>query len=350
MTLQQNKIGLSRSFPTKMAEGEIRLALTPGQPLRLFAQAFGRKQSIAFTESMPLAGGARNLMTGTLYARKIKADEVWARTGNGLKLYDDSGTVGIFVKDGGQVGIGTTLPWAKFHALAASGSTLLGAFTNNDFVDGATGSGLAIQSLASSGDTGIKIRALDAGFASVALLQLGNTLNVAADGNVGIGVTDPDVKLEVAGDIKVNSANFALEGYGAGRNILRSGELQITPGATPGTDIDIGHTNRFNSPSVTNADDLAAGASNGSFDLSADGKTVSFNITAAIVGTLGETIVTHDINSSSTSEMYFVITFITGGNLGMRIRKRGSNADVSWLTLIDSGDDFRVHITYITSS
>lgn len=41
--------------------------------------------------------------------RKIKADEIRARDGDGLKLYDDGGN-GIFVKDGGDVGISTTTP------------------------------------------------------------------------------------------------------------------------------------------------------------------------------------------------------------------------------------------------
>ena len=43
---------------------------------------------------------------------KILADEIRARDVDGLKLYDDGGK-GIFVKDGGQVGIGTTTPDAS---------------------------------------------------------------------------------------------------------------------------------------------------------------------------------------------------------------------------------------------
>ena len=41
--------------------------------------------------------------------RKILADEIRARDGAGLKLHDDAG-MGLFVEDGGYVGIGTTNP------------------------------------------------------------------------------------------------------------------------------------------------------------------------------------------------------------------------------------------------
>jgi len=41
--------------------------------------------------------------------KKIETDEVRARDGDGLKLYDDAGN-GIFIADGGNVGIGTSSP------------------------------------------------------------------------------------------------------------------------------------------------------------------------------------------------------------------------------------------------
>ncbi len=44
----------------------------------------------------------------------IGSDEVRARDGSGLKLYDDGGN-GLFVEDGGQVGIGTSNPNRALH-------------------------------------------------------------------------------------------------------------------------------------------------------------------------------------------------------------------------------------------
>ena len=51
------------------------------------------------------------------------ADSIKARSSSGLYLVDDSGTKGIFIKDGGNVGIGTTVPGAKLD-IASSGSTI----------------------------------------------------------------------------------------------------------------------------------------------------------------------------------------------------------------------------------
>ena len=46
--------------------------------------------------------------------RMIQTDKIRARDGDGLSLFEDGGA-GIFVEDGGNVGIGTVLPEAKLH-------------------------------------------------------------------------------------------------------------------------------------------------------------------------------------------------------------------------------------------
>ena len=61
-------------------------------------------------------------------ARKILADEIRARDGDGLKLYDDGGN-GLFIEDGGYVGIGTTNPGVPLEVNGSStikGNILLG--------------------------------------------------------------------------------------------------------------------------------------------------------------------------------------------------------------------------------
>lgn len=45
---------------------------------------------------------------------KIQTDEIRARDGAGLKLFDDAG-IGIFIEDGGQIGIGIAAPISALH-------------------------------------------------------------------------------------------------------------------------------------------------------------------------------------------------------------------------------------------
>jgi hypothetical protein len=59
-------------------------------------------------------------MSDALY---IATDQVRARDSGGLALYDDAGTAGIFIEDGGFVGVGTATPDAILH-VSASGEIL----------------------------------------------------------------------------------------------------------------------------------------------------------------------------------------------------------------------------------
>ena len=56
--------------------------------------------------------------------RHIAGNEIRARDGSGLKLYDDSGSDGMFVEDGGHVGIGTTSPSCTLHIATGADAAL----------------------------------------------------------------------------------------------------------------------------------------------------------------------------------------------------------------------------------
>lgn len=61
----------------------------------------------------------------------LATDEVRARDSGGLILGDDSGNLGLFVKDGGFVGVGTSSPTTLFHTIAPADGAIA-AFAVND--------------------------------------------------------------------------------------------------------------------------------------------------------------------------------------------------------------------------
>ena len=62
--------------------------------------------------------------------QRIETDKIQARDGNGLALYEDGGN-GIFVKDGGNVGIGTASPGYRSH-LSGGENNAKFAITNTE--------------------------------------------------------------------------------------------------------------------------------------------------------------------------------------------------------------------------
>jgi len=60
--------------------------------------------------------------------RKIMSDEIRARNSDGLRLYDKGGS-GIFISDGGSVGIGTIIPSSRVDILDSSNPQLRLAYT-----------------------------------------------------------------------------------------------------------------------------------------------------------------------------------------------------------------------------
>ena len=141
-----------------------------------------------------------------------------------------------------------------------------------------------------------------------------------------------------------------VEGHQSKRSVFRFGQLQIQPGSSPGTNINVTYTALYNDAAISNAVDLAASGSAGSFSLSADGKAIIISIEEDITGASSMGMTLHDINSSSTSELYFIDATCTGTEINFYIRKRGPNVTVDWRTVIDAGDIARQNFLYITSS
>ena len=108
----------------------------------------------------------------------LSIDQVNAFDATGLKLYDNGGN-GIFVKDGGNVGIGTVSPEAILHIKTNTG----------------TNSEIDIQS-GSANKWGIY---QDESTADLRFWNTDNRLSITDSGNVGIGTVSPSGTFDVEG-------------------------------------------------------------------------------------------------------------------------------------------------------
>ncbi|MFH1714990.1 MAG: hypothetical protein ABH857_02205 [Elusimicrobiota bacterium] len=204
-----------------------------------------------------VSGSIANVGIGTIApAQKfevvgiMKSSGVYARGADGLKLYDD-GNNGIFIKDGGNVGIGTTNPLAKLDAIVSNGGYIR---IRTGSVDGESAY-LAFQDRATIGYSSYSVTGLSAlqlttpdkhiilntnstildnyvhlnatGTDSIYFGTNGSTkMTIKSDGNVGIGTVAPIGKLQVAGDTIIGSGTSLLRMVGAG------GALYIQPSSS----------------------------------------------------------------------------------------------------------------------
>ncbi len=174
------------------------------------------------------------------------------------------------------------------------------------------------------------------------------------DQNVLTASTPSFSALVVVGTMTTNG-NYPIEGYSTGPNVLRSVGLLFQPGSIAG-DGPTGNINctnlgsGFNTSSITNGSNISSGTASGSFSLSTDGKSITLNLTEDVVGILSTDIIIHDLNSSSTTEMYVMFPAVTSNNLVFRTIKRGTSAIVDWRTILDAGDIIEIVVVYVTSS
>ena len=146
---------------------------------------------------------------------------IWTSAANQLDMGIGSvgaGNIKMSINSSGNVGIGTTSPAAKLD-IAATNSTLAISYGNTvpnnplhtNYYGGYTGIGMdsATAGVRIVGDTNTLV--MDAGYYTSGTPQHANwnsLLRVLTNGNVGIGTTNPGVKLEVIGNIKASGLYY----------------------------------------------------------------------------------------------------------------------------------------------
>lgn len=176
--------------------------------------------------------------------RMIQADKIRARDGAGLALYEDGGA-GVFVKDGGNVGIGTSDPNRKL-TVNAGGPAIVGSFQ-------ATG-GAFLTDFKADGDYDAAIRMGGSAAANVwtfgresgvgFIIANGNNYPVSisdasktivcseSDGNVGIGGNvAPEGPVHIVGSIGRWVALEVELTDGTLTEILANGSFDVTSAA-----------------------------------------------------------------------------------------------------------------------
>jgi hypothetical protein len=125
---------------------------------------------------------------------------IGANSTAGFTIYDETDSLYRFcVKDGGNVGIGTTDPETLFHVSSSSQDKIV---------------------LIESGDANVALELRDVnavdgdvqfvGVGDELRIDTGNTesVRIDGDGNVGIGTITPEFALDVNGDIRIEDSHF----------------------------------------------------------------------------------------------------------------------------------------------
>lgn len=132
----------------------------------------------------------------------FKTLNIKALNASGLSLYDDGGNLGIFIQDGGNVGIGESSPDSSLHVYKAGENSIVKIEAGSDGFDSYID---FVQNSSSKfhvgfDDTGDK-------FLITRNIAANTDIIVNTDGNVGIGTTYNSATLNVNGDINVQATN-----------------------------------------------------------------------------------------------------------------------------------------------
>jgi hypothetical protein len=142
---------------------------------------------------------------GDLITRYLRA-----RDANGIQIGDDSDTLGIFVKDGGNVGIGTGSPATKFHVDNGTNDGEIFRLSNEEIgliadITGDTTRTVTLNATRLDGGSYPTLKLAGQGKIEFAVNANNVRAVIDSNGNLGIGTTGPLYKLDVNGDARVDN-------------------------------------------------------------------------------------------------------------------------------------------------
>lgn len=194
--------------------------------------------------------------------------------------------------------------------------------------------------------------------------NLANALEIleATNSYIKFITTNGSEEITLGKNTTVN-ANHVFEGASSARQIVRQVALRISAGNTPNTDLAIIDNSAnlqsialLNEPTIEDAsgadaaNSLAKSETVGSFNMNAGGTRILMDTSVTVTAILASDIHIHNLNNSSTTEVYFLQTSVSSSNtIELFVIKRGSNSQVDWTTIIDAGDLWDFRLTFVTS-
>ena len=257
-----------------------------------------------------LTTGSNNILIGTSSAVTTPASDTSNFLNIGNTIYGNLAT--------GYVGIGTTSPHVPLH-VAAHGASGIAYFTNSDFVNASTGSGVYFGTGTSSGNTYSLLQAGINGGSNA-----GDLILNPYSGNVGIGTATPQALLHVNGSARIGSEAGGNLGVGA---YSTSGSSIFTLGYEGG-----GAASAYVGYATAGASTLHVGYQTGA------------NVAAVYVGngaSTGGTILELGAGSTGNHSSFIDITGdATYSDYGLRIARGSGPNGGSYLTSRGTGDLF----------